>query len=76
LIKYPLPNVFFHFRLASTLAANHQGCQQNMTVPDIRACTFKVNKTYKFMLPNGENQKFVGEIRRKNFNVIATKNVN
>lgn len=47
-----------------------------MTVLDTRACTFKVDKLYKLMLPNGENQKFVGEIRRKNFNVIATENVN
>jgi hypothetical protein len=28
------------------------------------------------MLPNGENPKFVGEIRRKNVKVIATKNGN
>jgi hypothetical protein len=47
-----------------------------MTVPDTRACTFKVDITYKLMLPKGENQKFAGEIRRKNVNVIATKNVN
>jgi hypothetical protein len=47
-----------------------------MTVPATRACSFKVDKTYKLMLPNGENQKFVGEIRRKIVNVVATKNVN
>jgi len=47
-----------------------------MTVPGTRACIYKVDKTYKLMLPNDENQKFVGEIRRKNVKVIASKDVN